>query len=184
MSRRGLLALVLVFEGAVLFLAIAFGAAVGPSLAGRARWSPAGILVGGLAGVALYAAARGAMRSTWPPLEHLGEALREIVCRYFARATPLDVAVVSALAGLAEEALFRGVLQTGLVAAWGTAPGIAVASALFGLAHPISPIYGATAAGMGAILGALFVASGDLAAPVLAHTLYDFLVLRWILAMR
>jgi membrane protease YdiL (CAAX protease family) len=54
--------------------------------------------------------------------------------------------------GLAEETLFRGLLQRRLVAAWGRVPGIAGASIAFGLIHG-EPVQGTVAVVAGLFLG-------------------------------
>lgn len=77
---------------------------------------------------------------------------------------------------LAEELLFRGLLQGALVARLGTARGIGLTALLFGLAHvPFSPAF-ALAAGL-AGLGYGWVAqlSGRLGAAVLLHAAVNLL---------
>ena len=56
-------------------------------------------------------------------------------------------------------------------------PGLAVASLLFGLLHPITPTYVAIAALLGAYLGAVWLATGNLLTVIVAHALYDFVAL-------
>lgn len=92
-----------------------------------------------------------------------------------------QLAVISLLAGICEETLFRGVLQAGISGAWGSTTGLVVASVAFGLAHAMNREYiiGATAAGF--FLGWLFLCSGNLLAPIVAHALYDFFALSWFL---
>src|SRR2546422_20079 len=70
---------------------------------------------------------------------------------------------------VSEEVLFRGVLQREV--------GIVAASAVFGLLHPLGIAYVLWAATAGAGLGALFVLTGSLAAPVAAHGIYNLLAL-------
>jgi membrane protease YdiL (CAAX protease family) len=94
----------------------------------------------------------------------------------------LDLAVISALAGLGEEMLFRGVVQTLIERASGS-PWLAVAAAsvLFGLAHPITRTYAVLAALIGVYLGWLFLANGNLLVPIVAHAAYDFVALVYLL---
>jgi membrane protease YdiL (CAAX protease family) len=89
--------------------------------------------------------------------------------------------VLSLIAGIAEEALFRGLAQAELAAHLGWPAGIVLASVLFGLAHPISRTYVAIAALMGLYLGGLYLVTGNLAVPIVVHAVYDwgaFLLLR------
>lgn len=86
---------------------------------------------------------------------------------------PVWIAIVIALsAGIGEELLFRGAIQP----AWGLLP----ASLLFAFAHAVSPLYIAIAFIAGLGLGGLYSATGALLAPMIAHALYDALML-WML---
>jgi membrane protease YdiL (CAAX protease family) len=89
-----------------------------------------------------------------------------------------DLAVLSLMAGVGEEVLFRGLIQAGL-AQWIGPPygvwiAIAVASIAFGLAHAVTPTYAVLATLIGVYLGWLFLATDSLAAPIVAHAVYDF----------
>ncbi|MCG8584479.1 MAG: CPBP family intramembrane metalloprotease, partial [Pirellulales bacterium] len=86
-------------------------------------------------------------------------------------------AVISVLAGLGEELLFRALLQSALIDWLGVWPGILVAGLLFGLAHPLSRTYIVVAAAIGIYLGWLFAATSNLLVPIIAHALYDFIAL-------
>jgi len=70
----------------------------------------------------------------------------------------LQLLVISALAGIGEEALFRGVVQAA-IGQWSGLPwlGLLVASVLFGLAHMITATYAVVAALIGAYLGWLLL---------------------------
>jgi hypothetical protein len=89
-------------------------------------------------------------------------------------------ATVAALAGVGEELLFRGSLQTAL-SNW-TTPiiGLVITSVLFGLAHALSKLYFVFAVAVGAFLGWLTLKYNDLLAPIIAHGLYDFLALAYL----
>ena len=180
MSRKRALAIALAFEGALLLLSFGLGWVTGVSPFGRLRFSGSGMMAGVATGVVLLGILALVTRSTWPPIARLEAIVREFVAQFFAQAKLVDLAIVSALAGIAEEALFRGVLQAALAGALGTVPGVMLAAALFGLAHLITPTYAVVAAAVGVLLGSLLVITGDLAAPIVAHTLYDFLALAWL----
>ncbi len=71
---------------------------------------------------------------------------------------------------VAEELLFRGMLQRRLVARLGGALGLAAAAALFGLAHfPAGAGFMAVAAVAGLLYGLVYRWTGRLAWAVLAH---------------
>lgn len=167
-------------EGGLLVMAWLLG--LGMDIAPFDTWrgSASALAIGSAAGALLLVPMSMLARSGWPPLRRLAEVVRQIADALFARATVLDLALVSLLAGVAEEALFRGVVQAGLAPAIGPVPAIAVGAVTFGLAHMITPTYAVVACGIGAAFGALLLATGDLAAPIAAHAVYDFLALMWV----
>lgn len=90
--------------------------------------------------------------------------------------------LLSAHAGIGEEALFRGVLQEEAERYLGPTGGLLVASSLFGLIHvgginQTSYLKQFLATGMGGlILGGYYQLSGyDLEKPIAAHTYYDII---------
>jgi len=88
--------------------------------------------------------------------------------------------LVAMAAGAGEELLFRGFFQTWGAIGGGVWGGVALASLLFGLAHPISFAYGAVVALIGAYLGWLKLWTNDLGVPMIVHALYDGIVLQWL----
>ena len=96
---------------------------------------------------------------------------------FFKNCTTLDILFVSILAGLGEEALFRGVFQS-FLAQW-THPlvSLIVVSIVFGMAHFVSLMYAIFAGLIGVYLGALYLYFDGLAVPMTVHAVYDFLAL-------
>jgi membrane protease YdiL (CAAX protease family) len=87
---------------------------------------------------------------------------------------------ISVFAGVGEELLFRGVLQTWLAAHLGSFWAAAIlASLIFGAVHAMSLIYFALATLIGVYLSGLLWLSGSLWPPIIAHALYDV----WALAL-
>jgi membrane protease YdiL (CAAX protease family) len=115
----------------------------------------------------------------WPaaPLVRIRRLAEEFIRPLFAACTLPELALLALLAGVGEEMLFRGVLQEALGQWLGPYPGVALASLVFGVVHALTPTYAVLATLMGAYLGGLWLASGNLLVPVLAHGLYDFLAL-------
>jgi uncharacterized protein len=111
------------------------------------------------------------------PLVRIKRFSLELMAPLFASATVLDLAGLSLLAGVGEEALFRGFLQPFFADWLGWWGGLVLASCLFGLLHPITPTYCIVASLIGGYLGYICVMSGNLLIVVLAHGLYDFVVL-------
>lgn len=176
MSRTPIAAAV-AFEGLALALAFGLAWALGVPLLRLFRFTAPAVAWGAAAAVGILVALLPMARSDWPPFRRLTRVVREFAARFFSDATLLDLALVSAAAGIAEEALFRGAIQVGLEDAVGTGPAIGIGALLFGLAHFVTPTYAIVATAMGIALGLLMAATGDLAAPVVAHALYDFLAL-------
>jgi hypothetical protein len=85
-----------------------------------------------------------------------------------------ESAALAAVSGFAEEAFFRGALQPRV--------GWLVASLLFGLAHfaPRRALWPWTGFALiaGGLLGALYVATGNLVAPIVAHAAINGINLR------
>ena len=111
------------------------------------------------------------------PVRALRRLYREILTPLFAHVSLADILIISALAGLGEELLFRG--------AWQAAFGPVIASLAFGLCHIGSRgtiILGVWAAIVGGYFAWLTYAMAGLLAPILAHALYDAIALsysRW-----
>jgi membrane protease YdiL (CAAX protease family) len=114
-------------------------------------------------------------------LVHLVE---ERIGPLFAGASPGELALVAALAGVGEEVLFRGVLQEALALRLPTWAAIVGAGLLFGAAHWVSHTYAALAAVVGCYLGAVYHLTGTLAAPILTHASYDLVALLMLARMK
>jgi uncharacterized protein len=125
-------------------------------------------LVGGLAWC---------LRTKWPPIARLMRRIEIEVAPLFGGIGPAGLALLAALAGLGEEALFRGVLQpwlAGLVSPW---PAVLLTGLLFGTLHPVSVTYSVLATLAGVYFGFLVVITGNLLAPIVAHAGYDLVAL-------
>jgi uncharacterized protein len=117
------------------------------------------------------------VRSSRAELVHLRRQVEWVIGELFPTASYAQFALIAILAGVGEELLFRGVIQS-LLGRWTTpAIGLAIASLLFGAAHALSRLYFLLATLIGAYLGWLALYYNDLVAPIVAHGLYDFLAL-------
>ena len=124
------------------------------------------------------------LRTSAPSIVRLRVLVERNIVPLFKGCTPVHFALIAILAGLGEETLFRGVIQPGAAGTLGTTGGIVVAGILFGLCHPMTPLYALLAALTGIYLGALYAATGELLAPVLTHALYDFIALMTLVRAR
>ncbi len=118
----------------------------------------------------------------WPvgPLVRIKQLSEEFIREWFASCSVLQLGLISLLAGIGEEMLFRGVIQDTLSAWINPLAGIVLASLLFGLMHPITPFYVVLAALMGAFLGWIFIVTDNLLPAIITHGLYDFLALTYL----
>lgn len=112
-----------------------------------------------------------------PGLARIREVLEAHLLPLVAPARVAELFFVALLAGLGEEFLFRGVLQASLAPRLGTAGALVAASLLFGLCHPLTPLYFVLASLIGAYLGGLWLLTGSLVAPIVCHAAYDFAAL-------
>ena len=167
----------MMFESGLGFVGILVAWLTGCSLAARLMISQWALLRGLLACVPMLAMLWVLMRSAWPPLLRLRRQVEEVVQELFGQSKWWELAMISLAAGLGEELLFRGALQP-WVASW-TTPVVAlvVVSMLFGLAHALSTTYFLLATVIGGYFGLLTMVFDDLVAPIVAHTVYDFVAL-------
>lgn len=117
-------------------------------------------------------------------LRDIRQALEQIVRPVFAPWSISQLALISILAGVGEEMLFRGLVQEKLSAVLGPVSALAVSSLLFGCVHPITWNYALVTTVIGFYLGGLLMATGNLLCPIVTHAAYDFLALVYFLRIR
>jgi membrane protease YdiL (CAAX protease family) len=164
-------------ESALLLAAVVVGRLVGVHPFTRFEFTVPALFQGVLATVPLLLGLRWSLRTQWRPLARLVAFVEQRLRPLFLGCSFGQLALLSLLAGVAEEALFRGVVQLGLsrwLAPWGALAG---ASLLFGLVHLLTFAYAMLAALVGLYLGALLLFSGNLLVPIVVHALYDLIAL-------
>ncbi len=171
-SRKRLLILIVLTEGFVLLLAIILSHLFGIRLL-PLTVDITGDLVLGTIG-ALFPLALFALLLTKKAEKlHLFSSLRKIIINdikvLFTNTHLLDIFLISALAGIAEELLFRGFIQPKIGILW--------ASVIFGVLHCLSPAYFVIATIMGFYLGFLCDYYQSLLIPIQLHFMYDLGVL-------
>ena len=120
-------------------------------------------------------------RSRARTIVRLRRLVRHLIGPLLTGATRQEVIALAVMAGVAEEALFRGLLQEGLVPVFGWAPSLLLASVSFGLVHMITPFYALLAGVVGLYLGMLQLVTGNLLVPVMVHALYDIVALQYLM---
>jgi membrane protease YdiL (CAAX protease family) len=140
-------------------------------------WDLHGTLIGVLATVPMLVGFAACVR--WPigPLKRILHFSDEVVRPLFAPCSIVELGLVSLAAGFGEELLFRGLLQAVFTDLWGVWWGIAAASLVFGLMHLITPTYFVLAGLLGVYLGGVWLLEGNLLSVIVAHALYDFVAL-------
>lgn len=169
-----------VFEGGLGALALTLGWIFDyPPLkrahAGADRWPD--LLVGLAAIVPLALAFFLVAKAPGRSFQILRERLESVILPMFRGLSLSDLFLISCLAGIGEELLFRGFLQPALEANFGLVAALVASNVLFGLAHWITRTYAVIAALMGTVLGLSMVYTDNLLAPIVAHALYDFFAL-------
>jgi membrane protease YdiL (CAAX protease family) len=122
----------------------------------------------------------------WPigPLARVKRMCEEEIVPLFNRSYWSELALISLTAGVGEEMLFRGVIQAALMDWLGTGWGLALASLLFGVLHPLSISYVLIITFLGACLGAIWIQNGNLLTVMVTHAVYDFAVLGYLIRLR
>jgi membrane protease YdiL (CAAX protease family) len=185
LPRRHILILVLVSELVLAALALGFGWLLSDPPLDRVSWSLAATGQGMLAAVPMMAAL--VVMRRWPigPLRSLLELIETRLAPHLRQCSLLELALISLAAGVGEELLFRGVLQTAIAEYTGSAAtGVGLASLAFGAVHAVSSTYFVLAGLIGVYLGWLMLATDNLLPPILAHALYDFAALVYLLRNR
>jgi membrane protease YdiL (CAAX protease family) len=120
------------------------------------------------------------VHSSWAQIRELRRQVEWLIAEMFSEASAAQFALIAVLAGVGEELLFRGVLQS-LIGQWTTPiAGLCLTSLLFGLVHALSKLYFFLATAIGLCFGALVLQYNDLVAPMVAHSLYDFFALTYL----
>jgi membrane protease YdiL (CAAX protease family) len=157
------------------------------------HWGQAleGLLWGVLASLPLigFLAAFHFFRFKW--IEGLRRFSAEQVKPLFDGSTMIELALLSVAAGIGEELFFRWCLQGGVTSAlepkfgWIVAVGggLIIASLVFGLCHAATWQYFTLTFVGGLYLGWLMVVTGNWLVPAVAHALYDFVALMYIVNM-
>jgi CAAX protease family protein len=156
-----------VLEGGIALVALGLGWLSGTSPLQRMNWDWNALLVGALAILPMLACMMLATKLRRLVGDLLGQPLTR--CRWY------DLVLLAGLAGFGEELLFRGVLQPwiGRIDPW---VGIVAANVIFGALHALTPGYALFATAFGLYLSWLYtgIDEPNLARPIIAHALYDY----------
>ena len=98
-------------------------------------------------------------------MRRLVARVEEQVAPYLAGASTGGIVLLSLMAGIGEEALFRGVIQAGLAERVPASAAVVIAALLFGVAHWLTRSYALLAGLIGVYLGVLFLLTDNLLVP-------------------
>jgi membrane protease YdiL (CAAX protease family) len=183
-SGRRFFLIALAIEAGLGVTAWVAGRLVGPDPLATLSWSWSAAAVGALAALPPLFGLSVMWNSGSSAYRRIRETLETTLLPQLAVLSMWELAVLMTVTGFGEEMLFRGFLQGLLEGALGPLAGLLAASVIFGLAHPVTAAYFAVTALMGVYLGLLWNGTDNLLAPVIAHGLYDFLAIRWMLTRR
>lgn len=186
-SRRNISALVpFAFEVALgvvgAFLAWLAGVSLDDKL-----WPPEGqseaILTGVLGTLPLLALLWVLVRVRIRPLRDLVRKVRGLLRVLLAKARWWQIVGIALAAGFGEEILFRGALQP-IAIRWLTpVGGLLATSLLFGVVHAATPAYFWFATLVGLYLGGMALWTGEILSASIAHALYDYLAILYLLRL-
>ena len=176
-GRQSFLRSAILFEGGVVFVALALGWLLGEPPFGTVRFGWGPLLWGTLATLPPLLTLSWLLHARNARVARLVRTVEELIGPLFAGASSGALLLISILAGIGEESLFRGVLQGALAGPIGPWGALLLVSVLFGLVHFVTATYAVLAGLIGLYLGWLFLRTGNLLVPIVVHALYDFVAL-------
>ncbi len=164
------------FEASLVLVAIVLGWIAGIDPFARLFFSETALLYGVIGTVPMVLLFHLAEQWQEASFQKIRRLLLDILGPALHRRHWADLLMLAAIAGVAEEILFRGVIQPWLETAWGMRIGFFGCNLLFGLAHAITPLYTVLAFMIGGYLSLSMDYGGErnLLVPVVIHALYDF----------
>ncbi len=170
-----LLVRALLLEGGLLAVALVWGFLQGLPLREPLTPTIADCLFGVSAGLLLllvnYAAIEyGSRHSAY--FKIIKQLIEQDISPLFKHLDLLSIVAIAIISGLAEEMFFRGVLQANI--------GLWLSSLFFGVAHiwrKTAVLYGIYASVIGLFFGGLYLWSGSLWVPILAHIVNNFVAI-------
>lgn len=174
-ERASFLRMAVVFQGGLFLVAVALGRVTGWSAESQFVWSLPAVLLGLAITLPMLLFLWFVYHSRLAGLQEVQRIVRDVLGRQLSVCGWLDLAFLSLLAGVSEEFLFRGFLES-LFSRWGILPGIIVSNLIFGFCHAVTPTYALLAAFLGCYLSLTLrlTPEANLLVPIIGHSLYDF----------
>lgn len=172
--------LAVAFEGGLVVAGLAIGWWMSPPAWELASWSAEGVLLGVLWALPLLVVLVFLRQWRTGAVGRFNQTVDELLVPLFSELAIWQFALISLLAGVGEELLFRGILQQFLAGPLSEIWAIALTSIVFGVAHLVTPLYGVLAGLVSIYLGWLLVRYENLAVPMVTHAVYDFVALAYL----
>jgi membrane protease YdiL (CAAX protease family) len=166
------------FESALILVAIVLGWFVEVNPFASLYFSEQAIAYGALGTIPLFLLFLASEQMNLESVQNIRKLLLDTLCPNLYKHHWTDLLVLAAIAGIAEEVLFRGAVQPWLERAWGMDIGLVATSIAFGLVHAVTPLYAVLASLISIYLGLSldYGGSRNLLTPIIIHGFYDFLV--------
>ncbi len=165
------------FEGSLLLVALVLGKIIDVNPFEHLLFSSSAFLIGIIGTIPLFIVFLGLFELRVNSMQEIRTLLLETLGPLLKNCNWADLFLLGAIAGVAEEILFRGTLQPWLENAWGANTGLVLSNVIFGLVHAVTPLY-ALLAGLVGIYLSLSMNYGDeknLLTPIVIHGVYDLL---------
>jgi uncharacterized protein len=169
------------FELALLVFAVLWGWLFHRSALLDLHWSLTSALIGIVAAIPPFLFFLWTLKTSLHALSQHKQLMESMLRPLLGNWSVLQLFVISLVAGISEEAFFRGAIQGSLADRVNVTLAVVLASALFGAAHLITWTYAIIAALIGAYLGLLWIWTGNLLTPMVTHAVYDFAALVYFL---
>lgn len=165
------------FEASLILLAMFLGWIAGINPFATIHFSETAVLVGMFGTMPLFILFQAMQYLHIEEIQKIRRMLMETLGPSLKNCNWADLMVLASIAGIAEEILFRGVLQPWLENHWGLNIGLILSNLVFGAVHEVTPLYFFIATLVGIYLGLSLGYGGErnLLIPIIIHSLYDFL---------
>ena len=148
-------------------------------LAAQIKWNLSGVVMGVIAVLPMAAFLWWFVDTSDPTIARFREQQIEFFADIGFEFTPFRIAVMALAAGIGEELMFRGFLQTWIDGFAPLTVAIVVTNIVFGLLHMRTVLYAVIAGLVGVYLGVLYAVTDNLLVPIVAHGVYDLIALEY-----
>jgi uncharacterized protein len=183
LSRKLSFSVGCLFELALLVFAVLWDWLFHRSALQDLHWSLTSVLIGIVAALPPFLFFLWTLNTNIHAFSRHKQLMESLLRPLFGNWSVFQLFTISLIAGISEEAFFRGAIQGSLAVRVHVILAMLLASGLFGAAHLITWTYAIIAALIGAYLGLLWIWTGNLLTPMITHAVYDFAALVYFLRL-